>query len=33
MKRKEPIFWTRREFWAGATKPTDIREVTLEKKL
>jgi hypothetical protein len=33
MKRKEPIFWTFREFWGGATKPTDISEVTLEKKL
>jgi hypothetical protein len=33
MKRKKRIFWTFREFWAGATKPTDICEVALEKKL
>jgi hypothetical protein len=33
MKRKKPMFWTFREFWGDATKPTDISEVTLEKKL
>jgi hypothetical protein len=33
MKRKKPIFWKSREFWAGVTKPEDISEVTLEKKL